>query len=99
MTNPLIFPDGTQIWYVNGQRHRTDGPAVIFPHGTQTWYVNGQRHRTSGPAVIGPDGTQAWWMNGKNITEEVEKWMKSREVSWPFSDEETKAEFILTWMT
>jgi len=45
------------------------------------------------------DGTQAWFINGKDITKEVEKWMKSRAVSWPFSNEETRAEFILTWMS
>jgi len=55
-------------------------------------------HRTDGPAVISADGTQQWWLNGKNITEAVEKWMKSRAVSWPFSDEETRAEWILTWL-
>jgi hypothetical protein len=31
------------------------------------------------------------------MTEEVEQWMKSRNISWPFSDEETKVEFLLTW--
>jgi len=25
--------------------------------------------------------------------------MKDRDISWPFSDEETKVEFLLTWAT
>jgi len=88
----VVETDGYQAWYVNGRRHRTDGPAVIFEDGTQWWYVNGKRHRTDGPALILADGTQEWYVNGKDITLAVEKWMKSREVSWPFSNEETSTE-------
>jgi len=25
-----IWADGSQNWYLNGQRYRTDGPAVIY---------------------------------------------------------------------
>jgi hypothetical protein len=52
-------------WYLDGQKHRTDGPAVIWPDGTQAWWLNDQRHRTDGPALIWPDGTQAWYLNGQ----------------------------------
>jgi hypothetical protein len=52
-------------WYLDGQKHRTDGPAVIWANGTQAWYLNGQRHRTAGPAVIHSDGTRCWWLNGQ----------------------------------
>jgi hypothetical protein len=33
------------IWQLDGQRHRTDGPAVIWASGTQEWWLDGQRHR------------------------------------------------------
>jgi len=92
-----IAADGTQEWWVHDQLHRTDGPAVIAADGTQEWWVDGQRHRTDGPAVVWSDGTQQWWMNDKNITPAVEKWLKDRAVSWPWPDEETRAEFLLTW--
>ena len=57
--------DGTEIWWLDGRFHRTDGPAVIRPDGGQEWWVNNQRHRTDGPAVIETNGKQAWWVNGK----------------------------------
>ncbi len=37
----IIYPDGTQFWYINGKLHREDGPAVIYPNGIQHWYING----------------------------------------------------------
>jgi hypothetical protein len=33
-----------------------------------------------------------WWVDGKDITLAVEKWMKDRAISWPFSNEETSTE-------
>jgi len=88
---------GNQRWLLNDQLHRTTGPAVIAADGTQWWYQNGLLHRTDGPAVVWADGSQEWWVNDKNITRAVEKWMKSRAVSWPWPDEETRVEFLLTW--
>jgi len=38
----IIYPDGTQFWYQNGELHRLDGPAIIYPDGTQLWYQNGE---------------------------------------------------------
>ena len=93
----VVLADGYQAWWVHGQRHRTAGPAIIAANGAQWWYQNDQRHRTAGPAVIETDGTQQWYFNDKNITRAVEKWMKSRAVSWPWPDEATRVEFLLTW--
>ena len=61
--NPVIGADCYQVWYVNGERHRADGPAIIYANGTRAWYVNGKRHRTDGPAIIRANGTQAWYVN------------------------------------
>ena len=63
----ITRPDGTQVWYLNGLRHRTDGPAAIYPNGYQAWYLNDLRHREDGPAIIRPDGTQVWYLNGIRI--------------------------------
>ena len=60
---------GNQIWVLNGNYHRTDGPAVIYPNGYQAWYLNGKRHRTDGPAVIYGNGAQRWCLNDKEMTE------------------------------
>ena len=58
-----VYPCGTQYWYLNGQLHREDGPAVIYADGTQYWWLNGQLHREDGPAIIYADGTQEWCLN------------------------------------
>jgi len=59
----IIQSDGQQEWWVNGELHRTAGPAVIWANGHQEWWVNGELHRTDGPAVIWADGHQEWWVN------------------------------------
>ena len=48
----LLLSDqtGGQAWFVNGIRHRVDGPAYITL-GEQVWYNTGKLHRTDGPAV------------------------------------------------
>lgn len=37
-----IYPDGTEIWHINGRWHRLDGPARIFPDGYRYWTVGGK---------------------------------------------------------
>jgi hypothetical protein len=59
-----ILTDGTQEWWLGGERHREDGPAVIWADGRTDWYLNGLRHRKDGPAVVYPDGGMLWYRNG-----------------------------------
>jgi hypothetical protein len=92
----VIGADGSQHWYLNGQLHRTDGPAWIGADGRQMWYLNDQRHRSDGPARIWADGSQEWWIRDQNITEEVEAWMQARDITWPL-DHITQVEFALSW--
>jgi hypothetical protein len=52
-----------QCWYINGKKHREDGPAVV-KHLRPTWYatdlvpmveewwLNDQLHKDDGPAII-----------------------------------------------
>ena len=87
---------GTQLWYVTGRLHRTDGPALIWANGTQLWYVTGRLHRTDGPAVIWANGHQEWWVRGQNLTKEIISWMQQRDIKWPWS-ESAQVEFVLTW--
>jgi len=91
-----IGASGTQMWLVNGLYHRLDGPARIWTDGTQAWYVRGERHRLDGPARIRAAGGQEWWVCGKDITQQVEAWMKDHAITWPW-DEETQMQFVLTW--
>ena len=60
--------DGSKVWWLNGNRHRTDGPAVEWPNGMKEWWLNGEIHRTDGPAIEDSDGTKEWWLNYEQVT-------------------------------
>ena len=60
-----IYPDGTKEWYLNGKRHREDGPAVERPSGDKEWWLNGKRHREDGPAIEWANGDKYWYLNDK----------------------------------
>ena len=36
--------DGTKYWYVDGELHRLDGPAVEYANGSKCWYVAGEEY-------------------------------------------------------
>ena len=64
-----VHSNGDKHWYLNGQRHREDGPAVEWSNGFKAWYLNGQLHREDGPAVEYSDGYKSWYLNGNYYTE------------------------------
>ena len=68
-----VYSDGYKAWYLNGELHREDGPAVEGSDGYKAWYLNGKRHREDGPAVDCSDGDKAWYLNGKKLTEQQHK--------------------------
>ena len=37
-----IYLDGSKEWFLNGQRHREDGPAIEWASGYKAWYINGK---------------------------------------------------------
>ncbi len=65
-----VYPDGTKSWYLNGQRHRDDGPAIECANGGKSWYLNGQRHREDGPAIECADGNKIWFVNDQRHRED-----------------------------
>ena len=67
---PAVFSSITNFkcWYINGQRHRTDGPAIEYANGDKFWYLNGQLHRIDGPAVEYEDHME-YWYKGINLSE------------------------------
>jgi hypothetical protein len=73
-----ILPDGTRKWWLNGELHRQDGPAVEWSDGSREWYLNGELHRQDGPAIELPNGTCAWWLNGKRF-KNCERFLKALE--------------------
>ena len=61
---------GDKLWFLNGNLHREDGPAVEYANGNKYWYFNGKLHREDGPAVEYVDDYKAWYLNGKLHTQE-----------------------------
>ena len=64
-----VDTNGDKIWYLNGNLHREDGPAVEYANGDKIWYLNGNRHREDGPAIEYANGTKYWYLNGKKLIE------------------------------
>jgi hypothetical protein len=53
------------FWYLNGKRHREDGPACEYASGSKYWCLNDKLHRENDPAIEHSDGTKYWYLNGK----------------------------------
>ena len=43
----IEWSDGSKEWWVNGDRHRFDGPAVEWSNGMKEWWVNGKHVKTN----------------------------------------------------
>lgn len=41
-----VWENGNKGWYLNGQLHRTDGPAFEGADGSKEWWINGKRYST-----------------------------------------------------
>jgi hypothetical protein len=39
--NVKVWPNGDKEWYLNGDLHREDGPAIELANGDKEWYLNG----------------------------------------------------------
>ena len=67
----VIYNDGDETWYFNGQYHRLDGPAIIRKNYCNHWYKNGKLHRLDGPAIEYVKECNKkfnrWWVDGVEI--------------------------------
>ena len=62
----MIGVDKIRIYYkLDGNYHRSDGPAMIYNNGGERWYFNGKYHRLDGPAIIRKYRSNWWYNNGK----------------------------------
>jgi len=52
LTLDVEWSSGRKEWYLNGDLHRTDGPAVELPNGAKEWYLNG--YEVTQAAVMKP---------------------------------------------
>jgi len=66
----VFYVNGDKAWWLNGELHREDGPAVEYANGEKYWRQNSKLHRTDGPAVEYPNGHKEWWLEGDEVTEE-----------------------------
>ena len=39
----IVYPEGSKSWWLNGKRHREDGPAIEYADGNKFWCLNGER--------------------------------------------------------
>ena len=37
-----VYPSGHKAWWLNGKKHREDGPAIEYADGLKEWYLNGE---------------------------------------------------------
>ena len=70
MSHIWEYPNGSKYWYLNGEPHREDGPAIERSGGRKEWWLNGKRHREDGPAIEYPGGTREWLLNNEKLTEQ-----------------------------
>ena len=66
---------GTEAWFVGGELHRLDGPALITSNGDEIWFANGKQHREDGPSVVRADGTKVYALHG--VWYNYENWLKA----------------------
>lgn len=60
----IVNCNGVKYWYLNGNIHRKNGPAMELPSGTTIWYLDGKYHRVNGPAVEYTNGVKRWYLGG-----------------------------------
>ena len=86
---------GNIEWYLEGKRHREDGPAIEYANGNKEWYLNDKLHREDGPAVEDASGYKEWWLNGKEHREDgpALEWPDGTKEWWLNGVEYTEEEF------
>jgi hypothetical protein len=57
------YPSGNKYWFLDGNIHRIDGPAIESFDGKKEWWVNNKRHRIDGPAILWLNGDKFWYVN------------------------------------
>lgn len=93
-----IDEDGDRYWWLNGEWHREDGPAVEFANGSKQWYLNGYLHRKDGPAIESISGTKEWFLNGKRHREDGPAFDDGEEdKEWYLFGEEVQPEDVVDY--
>lgn len=53
-----------KFYYLDGQYHNENGPAIIDFQGNYSWYLNDKKHRIGGPAVK-HNGFEYYYLDNK----------------------------------
>ena len=72
-TGIVEYTNSDKVWYLDGERHRVDGPAVEYANCTKYWYLNDKLHRINGPACEWTDGYKLYYINGERVTKEAQE--------------------------
>lgn len=84
-------PDMFQMWHLQNQLHRENGPALREINGAsiiESWYIEGKRHRENGPAIEYADGHKEWWIYGEKYTEsEFNNYITKKELNESLNEE------------
>lgn len=69
------YNNGSEFWFLDGNLHREDKPAVIYRSGTKYWYFYGKKHRVNGPAIIYNSSflNDKWIINDTSLSKEYYK--------------------------
>jgi hypothetical protein len=62
-----MYQCGSKEYYINGHRHRLEGPAIVYTDEYIAYYVDGLLHRLNGPSIVDSYGNEQYWQNGKRI--------------------------------
>ena len=96
-----------ELWYLNGNNHRVDGPADISYYKSgkierELWYLDDDYHRVDGPADIsyyksGKIKKEEWYLNGKESNHK--EWLIANNLYKPYNTwtDEEKVLWKLTW--
>ena len=86
----------SEEWWLNGLRHREDGPAIESKNGGEEWWLNGKRHREDGPAIRNISKS-SWFCEGLRHREDGPPAVELRNGSckwWLLGNELTQEEYI-----
>jgi hypothetical protein len=70
-----VDEDGDEVWHLDGNRHRTDGPAIECKDGDRFWCQYGRTHRTDGPAIVYANGYIEFRLRGRYYT--FDEWLEA----------------------
>jgi hypothetical protein len=70
-----VDDNGDKHWWLDGKRHRVDGPAIEHADGSKRWYLHDKLHRVDGPAIEWASGGKRWYLDGKELTES--QWLEA----------------------